>query len=136
MAPELRPGHLLDEFLERAEAAGQCDESIGALEHRALALVHVVGDDQLLGEPPRPFGRGQKLRDDPGHFTAMLDHGGGKRSHQADGTAAIDQAKAIFAEDFAEVVRRLDKGRVSPWVRSAVDAQRIDFAHRVTLMKG
>ena len=48
VAAELRPGHLLDQFLERADAARQGDERVGAVEHRALALVHVAGDDLLL----------------------------------------------------------------------------------------
>ena len=39
---ELRPGHLLDQFLQRADAAGQRDEGVGALEHHPLALVHVA----------------------------------------------------------------------------------------------
>ena len=42
VAAELGPGHLLDELLERAEAARQGDEGVGAFEHRALALVHVA----------------------------------------------------------------------------------------------
>ena len=48
VAAELRPGELLDQFLQRADAAGQRHEGVGALEHDALALVHVAGDDHLL----------------------------------------------------------------------------------------
>ena len=42
VAAELLPGHLLDQFLQRADAAGQRDEGVGALEHQPLALVHVA----------------------------------------------------------------------------------------------
>ena len=45
---ELRPGQLLHQFLERADPSGQGDERIGALEHHALALVHVARDDDFL----------------------------------------------------------------------------------------
>ena len=48
VALQLRPGELLDQFLERADAAGQCDERVGALEHQLLALMHAVDDDELL----------------------------------------------------------------------------------------
>ena len=45
---ELLPGHLLDQFLQRADAAGKGDERIGVLEHQPFALVHVGRDDHLL----------------------------------------------------------------------------------------
>ena len=40
---ELGPGHHLDDLLERADAAGQRHEGVGALEHDSLPLVHVGG---------------------------------------------------------------------------------------------
>ena len=45
---ELRPGELLDQFLQRADAARQGHEGVGALEHDALSLMHVARDDQFL----------------------------------------------------------------------------------------
>ena len=66
MAAELRPGHLLDQFLERADAARQRDEGVGAIEHGAFALMHVARDDLLLREPPRLLLRGQEFRNDAG----------------------------------------------------------------------
>ena len=47
VAAELRPGHLLDQLLQRADAAGKRDERVRALEHQHFALMHVVGDDEL-----------------------------------------------------------------------------------------
>ncbi len=102
MAAELRPGELLDQFFERADAARQGDEAVGALEHLSFALVHVAGDDQLLGKPPRPFAVGQKFGDDAGHVAAVFEHGLGERAHQAGRAAAIDQPDIVFGEDFAE----------------------------------
>ena len=46
VAAELHPGELLDQFFQRADAAGQRDEGVGHLEHLVFALVHVAGDDQ------------------------------------------------------------------------------------------
>ena len=51
VAAELRPGELLDQFLERADAAGQRHEGIGLVEHGLLAHVHVGRDDDLLRAP-------------------------------------------------------------------------------------
>ena len=48
MAAELRPGELLDQFLQRADPAGQRHEGVGVLEHQPFALVHVAGDDAFL----------------------------------------------------------------------------------------
>ncbi len=70
---ELRPGHLLDELLERAEAARQGDERIRPIEHGAFAFVHVAGDDLLLREPPRLLFRRQKFRNDAGRGAAVAD---------------------------------------------------------------
>jgi len=131
MAAELRPGHLLNQFLERTQAAGQSHERVGALEHRALALMHVAGDDQFLREPPRPLSRSQELGDDAGHFAAVLDHGTGERAHQADRAAAVNQPHPVCGKDFAELACGRGKGRIGPDTRPAIDAQRVDFAHGV-----
>ena len=41
---ELNPAQLFDEFLQCADATGERNEGVGALEHNALARMH-VGDD-------------------------------------------------------------------------------------------
>ena len=48
VAAELRPGQLLDQFLQRPDAAGKRHEGVGALKHDAFALVHVARDDSFL----------------------------------------------------------------------------------------
>ena len=55
VTPELLPGQLLDQFLQRADAAGQGDERIGAFEHQPLAFVHVRRDDHFLNVRQRIF---------------------------------------------------------------------------------
>jgi hypothetical protein len=47
MHPELRPGPDLEDLFERAEAAGEGDETIGEIGHRGLALVHRLEDPHL-----------------------------------------------------------------------------------------
>ena len=135
MASELNPGELLDQFFQRADAARQGHEGIGALEHFELALVHVARDDQLLRQPPRPLALGQKFRDDSGRLAAVFEHGFGERAHQADRAAAINQPDAVLGEDFAELFRRFDEARFSSGARSAIDADRIDFTHGVILIE-
>ena len=103
VAAELRPGELLDQLLQRADAAGQGDEGVGALEHRALALMHVARDDKLLGEPPwtsRAWSGIPGMM--PVDLAAVLEHGVGERAHQADRAAAIDEPDAVFGKDLAE----------------------------------
>jgi hypothetical protein len=45
---ELRPGHDLDDLLDGPDAAGQRHKGVGFLEHRVFALVHVLGDDEVV----------------------------------------------------------------------------------------
>ena len=48
MASELRPGHDLDNLLQRADAARHGDKGTRSVEHRMFAGMHVFGDDQLV----------------------------------------------------------------------------------------
>src|SRR6266516_5784186 len=121
MTAKLRPGELLDQFFERADSARQGDKGIGAVEHRAFALVHIAGDDQLLAEPPRPLTLGEKVGNDSGCLAAMRHHGVGEYAHQADRTAAIDEPHAVFGENLAELTGRLAESGLSPCTRSAVN---------------
>ena len=92
---ELRPGHHLDHLLERADAAGERDEGVGALEHDALPLMHVGGDDQLAA--PRCSITSRSLRNCgmmPVTSPPLGQDRAGEDAHQPDGAAAIDQADA------------------------------------------
>ena len=59
----------------------------------------------------------------------MFERGFGERAHQTGRAATVDQPDVVFGEDFTEATRHLDKGRIGPRARSAIDAQRIDIAH-------
>ncbi len=73
VAAELRPGQLLDQLLQRADAARQRHEGVGPLEHHALALVHVAGDDPLLDPHQHVLPVDQEVRDHPGHHAAVVE---------------------------------------------------------------
>ena len=102
MLVELRPGHHLDDLLERADAAGERDEGVGALEHDALPLMHVGGDDQLRHLLQHHLAVLEELRDDAGHLAAMGHDGAGDDAHQPDRAAAIDEADAGLGHVAAE----------------------------------
>ena len=127
MAAELGPGHLLDDFLERADAARHGDEGVGHFEHLAFALVHVLGDDQLVLADQRVLVADQELRDDAGDLAAVVEDGAGDRAHHAFAAAAIDQADAGFGHGGAERGRGLDEGRVGARAGAAIDADFRDF---------
>ena len=81
---------MLDQLLQRADAARQRHEGVGPLEHQPLALVHVGGDDHLLHAGQRVLALPQEVGDDAGDGAAVIEHGGCDRAHQAERTAAID----------------------------------------------
>ena len=112
MAAELRPGQLLDQFFQRADAAGQRDEGVGALEHDALALVHVGRDDHLVGAFERQFARLQEFRNDADDLAAVVMDGPGERAHQAVGAAAIDEADAVPRQQPAKRRGGAEEGRI------------------------
>ena len=102
MPAELRPGQLLDQLLQRADAAWQRHEGVRALEHDALSLMHVARDDQLLRVGKGPFPVGQKFRDDAGDPAALGERRRRDRPHQPDRPAAIDEADIVVGQDGAE----------------------------------
>jgi hypothetical protein len=126
---ELRPRQLLDQLLQRADAAGQGDEGVGAVEHDLLALMHVAGDDHLgvasEGKLPRP----EELRDHADDLAAALGHAAGDCAHQPGRAAAIDQCDVVVGHDPAEGVCRRDKGRIAARTGTAVDANGSNRCH-------
>ena len=99
---ELRPGELLDQLLQRADAARQRHEGVGVLEHDALSLVHVAGDDPLLHARQHVLAVDQEVRNYAGHHAAMVEDRIRQRAHQADRPAAIDQPDAVLGQDSSE----------------------------------
>ena len=109
MAAELLPRQLFHQFLQRADAARQCNERIGALEHQPFAFVHVGRDDQFLAARHGVFAGDEKLRNDADDFAAMVPHGFGNGAHQADRAATIDETDAVLGEGFSERASRFNK---------------------------
>ena len=129
MLAELLPGHLLDQFLQRADTAGQRHEGVRAFEHQPLALVHVVGDDQFRHPAQGDLAGAEEARNDAGDGAAVVEHGFGDRAHQPDRTAAIDQPDAAFRQQSAENRRGFKETRIGAGAGAAIDADRLDFAH-------
>ena len=125
MAAELRPGHDLDDLLQRADTARQCHEGIGALEHHMFALMHVLGDDKLVQLSERMARRlhiDQKFRYDAGHFAAIGKNAAGNCAHDALGAAAIDEANAVFGNGFPKRAARFHMGRITSGLGAAINA--------------
>ena len=131
MTAELRPGQLLDQFFERADAAGERHEGVRALEHDALALVHVARDDQFGYLAVDVFAACQKFRDHADDVSALGEDRGGDRAHQADGAAAIDQPGLALGQQRAERDRGFDEARIGPGTGTAIDADISNRAHGV-----
>ena len=73
---------------------GSATNPVGMLEHRHLALMHALGDDQLVDAGEHAFLGAQEFRDDAGHVAARFKHGFGHFAHEAQAAAAINQANA------------------------------------------
>jgi hypothetical protein len=71
MPAELRPGELLDEFLQRSDAAGQSDERVRLHKHQVFALMHIVDHDQLLRLDQHVLALAQEAGDDAGDVAPM-----------------------------------------------------------------
>ena len=133
MAIELRPGHLLDQFLERADPAGQSDEGVGAIKHRLLAVVHVADDDQFMRRAQRVFLADEEVRDDAGHMPAGGERRAGEATHQAVAAAAVDEPDALGRERPPERLGRVAEPSVIAGARSAIDADVSNRAHGSSL---
>ena len=89
--PELLPGEHLEELVEAAEAAGQDDEPVGAVEHRALPGVHVPGDHRLRQLGVRHLEAFQMLGDHTDDRAAARQHRIGEHAHQADSAGTVNE---------------------------------------------
>ena len=127
---ELDPGQLLDEFFERADPAGQGHEGIGALEHQALAGMHVGHDDELLGLLQHQFSRLQKIGDDAGDMAAMRQHASRHFTHEAGVAAAIDEPDLGLGQGPAQDACRMYEERIGTGGRAAIDADVSNRSHR------
>jgi hypothetical protein len=84
----------LEQLVERAEAARQHQEGVGARHQLALAARHVV-DDEQLGEPRmRQLAGDHAVRDHADHAPARAQRRVGQHAHQPDRRAAVHQLDA------------------------------------------
>ena len=118
---ELRPGHLLDQFLQGADSARQRDEGVRRSNIRRLrvcmsetTMVSWTSSSMLLA-------RFQEVRDDARDIAAMVEDGAGDRPHQADIAAAIDEVDARA---------RPSRGPMPPHFRRKRDRRRIRSRNR------
>ena len=109
---QLRPGKLLDEFLERADAPGKRDKCVGALEHQLLALMHVVNDDELLRRLQSMLLADKEGRDDAGDATAAVKRRMGETAHQPVFAAAEYKADSRERDSASERLGSLGKTRI------------------------
>ena len=119
---QLRPSELLDEFLERADAARQGDESVGALEHQLLALMHAVDNDEILRGDERVLALDQKLGDNPRDSPARRKRRARHAAHQAVAAAAENEADPAAASAGRE--RRPPRRNAGPCRRSSRNRRR------------
>ncbi len=136
MAAELGPGHDLDNLFQRPDTARQRDEGIGTLEHHVLALMHVLGNDQLIKLTERMTGRlhvHEKFGNDPRHLPAGGKHAAGNGAHDALGAAAIDETQAVGGDGGPQLTPGLDKGSRASGLGTAINAdgsnRRTVFTH-------
>ena len=112
---ELAQGHDVEDLVERAEPARQCDERVGFARSELLALEHGGGDAQLGQVALADLAVEQPLRDDAQDRAAGRQGGAGGDAHQADLAAAIDQAPAAAPDRRRrwrpQPPRGLDRGR-------------------------
>jgi hypothetical protein len=119
----------IDQFLQRADAAREGDEGVGALEHQLFARMQVARDDALLGAHQHMLAIGQEFGNDSGDEPAVVEDRFGAGAHQAGRAAAVDQRDAVLGQDSAEPTRCLHEGRVGAWTGAAIDANGFDSVH-------
>jgi hypothetical protein len=128
---ELRPGQHLEEFVERAGAAGQDRDRVGVHEHDLLAFVHGLGDDQPAQVAAAGFGLHQMGRDHPEGRAARRDGGPRHAAHQADIAGTVDQPHPGLRQPQAQRRRGGHIAGPGAGAGAAVDADGIELiGHR------
>ena len=120
---ELRPGELLHQFFERANAARERHEAVRKVEHQHLALVKPVGHVALADIAERVFELQERGRNDPCYVSAVIAHRAGHGSHQAVAAAAVDEAEPRFRHVTAEPCGCGFEAWAAPSPRAAIDTK-------------
>ena len=118
-----------EDFVERANAAGQCDDAVGELHHAVFPFAEVCDLDDGVAQLAdfavvlKPAGH------DAGEFpSAGFDRPRGA-SHQPEVNAAVDEVVAIRPHPFAQLPGALEVGGLYVLTGGAKDA---DVFHFVT----
>ena len=126
---ELVPRQDLEHLVERAEATGEHDHTVGQFRHACLATVHVVGDLEFGETDVCEFEIPQLLGDDADHLAAAVDHGVGDRSHQPHVAAAVDESVSLPCDLSADRLRRLTEDTPRTDARPAEDTDVCHGSH-------
>jgi len=132
MVAELRPGHDLDDLLDRSDAARQRHKGVRFLEHPVFPLVHVLRHDELVEAVEGGLGRffrDEEPRDDSGDLAAAAHGAVGDGPHDPLGSAAVDQAQACLGDRAAENLAGLDVFLSAARRRAAIDADGSNRVH-------
>ena len=121
---QLRPGEHLEELVQRAVAARQHDERVRRVGHRRLPLVHRLGNAQAGQAGVGDLLGGERAGDHAVRFAPGVEHGVRYGAHQADVTAAVDQADAALRKHAAEGGGGCGERRSVARIRAAVDCDR------------
>ena len=102
---ELQPGEGFEQFIQRAEASWEGDEAVAEVDHHLLSLVHAADDVQFGDAAITQFFFHERLRDDADDLPLLRQRAVSNRAHQADVSAAIDEADAALGQKGAEIMR-------------------------------
>jgi hypothetical protein len=123
MQAELRPGPRFEQFVHRADAAGQGEERVGQIAHEELALRHRADDVQLRQTCMPDLAIDQHLRNHADDAAAARQRRLGERAHQTDAPAAVHEREAALRDQLARADRELGVRRPVAWARPAENSQ-------------
>ena len=127
---ELAPGDDLHGLVQGAEAAGQHHEGVRALEHHALARVHVVDHHELRQVRMAQLELHEETGDHPGDLASVAERRAGEDAHDADSSAPVDEPDAAFGKTLPERLGGSGEGGIGPVSGTAEDG---DGTHDATL---
>src|ERR1700743_1072274 len=107
MKTKLSPGDDFKKFLERADAAGQRDKTIGQFRHKRFAFVHGLDDAQVRQSAMADFLGHEGFWNDADDVSARCENRIGNYTHEADISSAIHEFNAASGEFSACVFRSL-----------------------------
>ena len=121
---ELPPSPDFEQLFERADPAGNRQESLGAVGHQRLAFVHGVDDVQLVAQQIGVFLVDQRMGNHTDHAPAGLLSGLRDDTHHAALAAAIHQLAAVLADPVADFTGGVEVQLADAGARTAIDTER------------